>query len=351
MGILEGISAIGQKVASAINPGQSAQSSHASAPAQEQKKAQAAKPQASNPVQQISRTITGAAGAVTGGVTAAAGAVSQAANQAGQTIGNAAGAAGNKITSAISGAGKAVGEYYNPTQKGDTPLKVMSFNVDKMEGANSNQLAGYIKKNKPDVVCLQELDQNQAKDLANKTGMYVSYQGAGGAMNGKAILSKYPFKQETQNSYLSSYMTNLPEKINNYKSTGGSSMELRGTQTGTIDVNGKSVTIFNTHLSNSNSGERNSQLSELDNSMKLTPGIKVCAGDFNEDRGQNKNSQLNSFAKAFKDTMAEGGETQPTCGEKRLDYIFATQGVQVQQAGRGTEGLSDHYPIIASLLV
>jgi len=326
MGILEGITAIGQKVADAVTPkpAAAAPAAQPAKPAQQAQQAQAAKP--SNPIQQIGQTITKTAGAVTGAV-----------------------------TSAVGGASSIVNNALKPNDgdnKASNPLRVMSFNVDKMEKTNPDQLSQIIKDKKADVVCLQELNQQQAKDLAAKTGMYMSFQGDP-TMNGKAILSKYPIKQEEKRGYGASAITNIGEKVANIFGTGGSSMENRGVQKATIDVGGKDVSIFNTHLSNSNTNERQTQMAELSAIMAQTKGPKICSGDFNEAVGDNQTSLLNTIRGNYQDSLQLAGQAKPTCGDKRIDYLFASPSVKVMggETATGTAGKSDHFPIIADFLV
>jgi len=91
-------------------------------------------------------------------------------------------------------------------------LRVLTYNIHHGQGTDGKfdlpRIADIIKQTNPDLVALQEVDQNtgrssgvdQAAELAKLTGMHAAFGKAmdyDGGQYGEAILSRFPIKQTT----------------------------------------------------------------------------------------------------------------------------------------------------------
>lgn len=83
--------------------------------------------------------------------------------------------------------------------------------------------------------------------------------------------------------------------------------------------------------------------SEIINALKLLPGRSaVLAGDFNLTPG-------NAAIWAAGDQLEGDGCREPTCGDRKIDYIFATPDLRLNDCQTAAAGVSDHSGLAASL--
>jgi endonuclease/exonuclease/phosphatase (EEP) superfamily protein YafD len=228
-------------------------------------------------------------------------------------------------------------------------LKVMSYNYARAEHGSVKELAQLIKSNQVDVVALQELTADQARQLQAALGPGWSLACQGNPlMKGKAVLSRYPIKAQRNTTF--DKLSFLGESIASCVRLGQVyPLETRGAQDVTLQVNGREVHVFNAHLSNCNAGEKQSELAELDRLLSACPGEHVCAGDLNTARGESR--ALDALLAHNLDALAIGGAGgTPTCGDRQIDYILGGD-VAVRSARVLTPGLSDHNAVIADVLV
>lgn len=209
-------------------------------------------------------------------------------------------------------------------------------------------IAAVIKKEKPDIVALQEIDVNtgrsgkinQAAQLALKAG-YPSFFFAraidfDGGQYGIAILSKYPLSQ-TQ-------VHRLPTD----EKAGG---EPRVLATATVTLPGnKTLTIGCTHLD----AERNpvSRLLQVKEISRIAGEITtpfVIAGDFNAAEGS---PVIDILDKNFVRTCQQCKPTFPDSDARAIDFI-AYRPQEHFSVGEHRvipeTTASDHFPIVATL--
>ncbi|MFE5392998.1 endonuclease/exonuclease/phosphatase family protein [Streptomyces sp. NPDC056568] len=241
-------------------------------------------------------------------------------------------------------------------------LEVMTFNIHHAQGTDDvldlQRVANVIRKSGADVVGLQEVDNHysarsewadQPAELAALLGYHVVFGAnidnapptAGGhrVQYGTAILSRYPITA-SDNTWL-------------YKSPG---QEQRGLLHATLDVRGKKVEVYNTHLAASSQTDRLQQTAQVvDLIGKKKPGVLV--GDFNALPDAPESAPLR---KAYTDAWDQSlhgrgdGATYPAeAPTERIDVIYTTRGVAplFTRVLKDDPAASDHLPLISKVLV
>lgn len=245
---------------------------------------------------------------------------------------------------------------------GPRVLDVMSFNIHHAQGTDDRldlqRIARVVRESGADVVGLQEVDNHysersewtdQPAELAAMLGYHVVFganidnappaTGGDRVQYGTAILSRYPITA-SDNTWL-------------FKSPG---QEQRGLLHATIDVRGRTVEFYNTHLA---AGSQTDRLRQTDQVVDLIgakePGILV--GDFNALPDAQESQPLQE---AFTDAWADSphgrgdGATYPAeAPTERIDVIYTTGKVTplVTRVVRVAPAASDHLPLIGKVLV
>ena len=232
-------------------------------------------------------------------------------------------------------------------------IKIMTYNVhhcnppEKSNVIDVNAIAAVIKKQKADLVALQEIDINTARSgkineaelLAKKSGyqhfFFAKAMDFDGGQYGILILSKYPLKDT--HAY--------PLPMDSVK--GG---EQRMLATGTVTLRGKTIRFGCTHLEAYNKTSRDLQIKEIVHIANTTSLRFIVAGDFNSNEGGEVINILDeNFARTCNDcpsTFWEGGETGAidfiAFRPKNAFTILSHKVVQNKEA-------SDHMPVVAEL--
>lgn len=222
-----------------------------------------------------------------------------------------------------------------------TTLRVITYNIHHAEGTDKaldlDRIAAVIKAERPDVVCLQEVDRNLPRTrnldfpaiLSEKLGMQgvfePNYRFDGGEY-GNMILTRMRIESHE----------NIP--LPNPKE-----QEPRGMLRVTIQVNGRLVDVLNTHLG-LDAEERLAQASEIVTRLEDFPAI--LAGDMNETR---MGPALQILLQKMKDT----GSLQASSNRRRIDFVLASRHFipiksQIVKTPV-TEVASDHLPVVADV--
>ncbi|MFD5574249.1 endonuclease/exonuclease/phosphatase family protein [Streptomyces cadmiisoli] len=245
---------------------------------------------------------------------------------------------------------------------GPRVLDVMTFNIHHAQGTDDvldlRRIADVIRRSGADVVGLQEVDKHysarsdwadQPAELAALLGYHVVFganidnvpptPGGHRVQYGTAILSRYPITA-SDNTWL-------------YKSPG---QEQRGLLHATLDVHGKNVEVYNTHLAASSQTDRLQQTAQIvDLIGEKKPGILV--GDFNALPAAPESQPLQE---AYTDAWAKSvhgrgdGATYPAeAPTERIDLIYATRKVTplVTRVITSNPTASDHLPLLSKVLV
>jgi endonuclease/exonuclease/phosphatase family metal-dependent hydrolase len=205
------------------------------------------------------------------------------------------------------------------------PLRVMSFNSQFGQGTdaitNFNRTASWIVTNNADVVALCEIPPDQVATLVSllnqKTGrswyshFVPKYPGC---PEGNLILSKYALVS-VSSLYLS------------YN---------RSVAQATINVGGKNVNFFATHLDDATSANRYAEVGELTNWANNFAEPRIFAGDFNggpdtAEALRMASSNYDSWAQALSVGTATAYPDNPVASQTRtrrgrIDYVFYSKG-------------------------
>jgi endonuclease/exonuclease/phosphatase family metal-dependent hydrolase len=231
----------------------------------------------------------------------------------------------------------------------------MCYNIRHGRGlddiVNLERTGNVIKKWKPDLVALQEVDKNtrrtnntdQAKLLAEQLEMHfvfgkaIPYQGG---EYGLAILSRFPI--------LEHQMVLLPPEVQ---------QEQRGVLVANIgipDAKGMVIRFANTNLSVVSHEERAVQIEKIDTSLSEGSVPVIVAGDFNT---RPENESIVRFLKNWKDVAEPALEKNVALGKnvtplrpRRIDYIFLRSKDlwEVLESGTIDDKItSDHMPIFS----
>lgn len=234
-----------------------------------------------------------------------------------------------------------------------TKLCVMSFNVQKWTGLNSNYplMADIIYKYAPDILCVQEQASNPGAISNSLLVNYRNYYQSSGITTPIGIYSKYSL--ETMETVI-------------YQTQGS---ETRGYIHATFTYNKNTVHVFNTHL-DLDVATRHAQATELFNAAKLYDYAIVC-GDFNSfeassESGADYTGEIKQYIEAgmhslncsnqhgFLYTYHNGNTIATSTLKHCLDQIFTTSNIDINKVfvdkskdSDSNASYLDHFPIIA----
>ncbi|MEX2590942.1 MAG: endonuclease/exonuclease/phosphatase family protein [Chitinophagales bacterium] len=270
--------------------------------------------------------------------------------------------------------------------KGET-LKISSYNVNVFDlynwtnnRATKDSMLGLIKREDPDILCLQEFytenafsNFNTYKVLQEHYKYNYFHKGielAGGKHWGLATFSKYPI-------------------IAN-RTIGTTDNRLNLCLVSDIDVNGKSISVYNTHLHSYHVKEadltRLNRNNEIDQNLgaiqnllykaklaytKRLQQVKAIKNDLNQNKLQSIicgdfNDTPNSFPyrhikSGMKDPFLEkgfglggtyrGGTITGRLPKVRIDFILCDTSFEVKSIDVLRYPYSDHYPLISTLVL
>ena len=246
-----------------------------------------------------------------------------------------------------------------------TTLRVLQWNTHHggygTDGVyDPNRLANWIVKMNPDIISLNEIEYYTgwgnadqpalfASLLQQKTGRtwYYKFATASGAAtgDGNLILSKYPF--EIKDSMLLSY-TRVVVQV-------------------AINVNGRNISFFSTHLDDASATSRQTEIRQLQSWASGIAEQRIIAGDFNfwpgvTEYGMMTGLYYDSWAEAANIGTAIGypGNTDGRTRNTRIDYVWYSHGasalrlkqVQVFDTADANGVMpSDHRPVLATFTV
>lgn len=245
-------------------------------------------------------------------------------------------------------------------------VKVLTYNIAHGVGHDGrldlDRIAGVIRRSGADVVALQEVDKHwdarsdfvdQAAALGEKLNMRVRFApiysldppepGKPRREYGLAILSRYPITR-FKNHELSRISSLEPEK---------GVQKLPGFPEAVINLHGRKIHLFNTHLSWLDPEVRLLEAEEMLEIMGSARHPVVLAGDMN---ALPDAPEIDRLREVLTDTFEAAGEgdgyTFPVPDPvRRIDYIFASPDIRVLDS-RVIEGEgSDHYAVLSTLWV
>ncbi|MGX5819510.1 endonuclease/exonuclease/phosphatase family protein [Chitinophaga lutea] len=243
-----------------------------------------------------------------------------------------------------------------PASSGDT-LRVMTYNIHhcnpptkiKSGEIDLDAVAKVINDQRPDVVALQEVDVrtkrangvDQAKALAEKTGMNVYFAKAidhDGGDYGVAILSRFRMSNART--------VRLPEESN-------PAAEDRVVALAEIRFrNGHKLTIASTHLDVSTAANRDEQATAIVGIAAKLKRPMIIGGDFNA-KPDSRTYEI--LAEAFVPSCTDCGFTIPVDKPNRvIDFVFASKGSRLEPVASAVVNEpypSDHLPVITDWII
>lgn len=245
-------------------------------------------------------------------------------------------------------------------------VKVLTYNIAHGVGHDGrldlDRVAGVIRLSGADVVALQEVDKywdsrsdfvDQATALGKKLNMRVRFAPIYSLdplepdkprrEYGLAILSRYPITY-FKNHELSRISSVEPEK---------GVQKLPGFPEAVINLRGRKIHLFNTHLSWLDADLRLLEAEEMLEIMGSARYPVVLAGDMN---ALPDAPEIDRLKEVMTDTFEEAGEgdgyTFPVPDPvRRIDYIFASPEIRVLDSRVIEEEGSDHYGVLSTLWV
>lgn len=230
------------------------------------------------------------------------------------------------------------------------PLRVLSYNIHHGEGTDGKldleRIAGIIRGAEPDLVALQEVDQNlprtgkvdQSAELASLTGMHVAFGGNyqfDGGDYGNAVLSRRPIGRK-QNHRLPMPTPSEPRGVLEVE------VELEG---------GESLTLLATHLDHRPLDRSRRESAEAINRLVADSPkrLAVLAGDLN---AVPESRVLKSLQAQWHSPEAQSLLTSPAASPRRqIDYVLVRPASRWRVIDiKVLEELvaSDHRPLLAT---
>lgn len=226
------------------------------------------------------------------------------------------------------------------------PLRVLSWNIHHGEDASGqiviDKIAAYIREQKPDVVLLQEVDQqcersgniDEAKKIAEVTGLQASFGAAfdfQGGQYGQAILSRFPISDL---------------QIHRLPSTDEPRVLVRAQ----IQTPHGPWIVASAHLDAANARRRHVQAQMVAEILQQSPLPVVLGGDFNAIPNE---STMKVFTQAPWSLGVKAGKpaTEPAPAPiNEIDHLIL-RGLNFNQAVAvlPEAKLSDHRPILAEV--
>jgi endonuclease/exonuclease/phosphatase family metal-dependent hydrolase len=236
--------------------------------------------------------------------------------------------------------------------KSKRTLRVMTYNIHVGVGMDKKldlqRIADVIKKEKPDLVGLQEVDRgvtrtegkDEIAELAQLTSMHfafahnIDYQGG---QYGVAVLSRFPI-----------------ERIEHRKYENKRVAERRGMLRAEMKVGGRTVNFVTTHLDYQYADSRLFETEQLLSFLAEIKGPLIVAGDFNDlPVGDSYKLMVNQFEDAWITSRAKGdGLSYPSDKPvKRIDFIFTRvpAAVKAKRAWVVNTLASDHLPVVVEV--
>ncbi|MDQ6630502.1 MAG: endonuclease/exonuclease/phosphatase family protein, partial [Verrucomicrobiota bacterium] len=231
-------------------------------------------------------------------------------------------------------------------------LRVMTYNIHHAEGIDglidTQRIADLILQQNADIVGLQEVDRGTTRvsgrdliaELAQKTGMSFVFSNNlsfEGGQYGNAILTKFPIKFRDHRL--------LPNV--------GSS-EQRGWLKAAVEVNGKNISFWTTHLAVvADDTERLMCVTNFNNWLTNETVPVIFCGDFNAVPNSATHSLM---AQKWNDLWTQigsgNGYTIPVpVPNRRIDFFWSNKGASLRpvKASVPFSQASDHFPVVAEV--
>lgn len=235
-------------------------------------------------------------------------------------------------------------------------IKVMTFNIQhgidhlhrmktKEMKVDLDKVVNLIKKYSPDIVGLNEVYdaphpflERQAKYIASKLGYNYQFGKAIDIKNGyygNALLSKYPI--------VNTEIIKIPDPIVKNENV---FYESRCIIKSIIKVNGEAYNVLVSHFGLAESERKNA----TDTLLKCIENLDnvIFMGDLNMER---ENLNIQRIENKLKNCLISENYTYPSDNPKiKIDYIFVSKDMEINDSQIINEVVSDHLPHITTIL-
>jgi exonuclease III len=250
-------------------------------------------------------------------------------------------------------------------------LKIITLNVER--DRHWHEIIPFLQREMPEVLCLQEVFEEDAKMLASRFGYdYIHIPitriphdldpGGPPGLVGPSLFSKLPLKNKDR-----AYYYEAAQEIQLYR--GGTEIDKRATihegiAWGTVEKEGVDFKIASLHFTWTHNGlpnkDQERDIASLFKILDKMPELLLC-GDFNVPRGYNH--IYDQLTARYKDNIPKEIETTldiskhrvgkdpvegPRIAKYVVDYIFSTPEYKVSEV-RVIYGISDHAAIAAKV--
>ena len=244
-------------------------------------------------------------------------------------------------------------------------ITVLQWNVYFQEDIHN--IAEFLKANPADVICLQELTIDYAKQTVKNTPLYIAEQ-----LGYNYYSQEVPFKRRDgtllnlTNGIFSRFPieNTRPAWIHESINQNDKNDQRRAYLEATLKIPGSNVTIATTHLSFApaftNTPRKKREADDLCKEMSRHDKAFIFTGDLNATPDSYMVKTISKHLKnAGPDPQQKTWTTKPfsyqgfeeTQRNWRLDYIFTTKDVKVLKAEILETNYSDHLPIFTKLMI
>jgi endonuclease/exonuclease/phosphatase family metal-dependent hydrolase len=222
-----------------------------------------------------------------------------------------------------------------------TSLRVLSFNTKGGAGGLSD-VVEEVRAVDADLVLLQEVDRGLARSgavdqpdaYAEALGMHAAFSAnlrVKGGDYGTLVLSRHEIIQEGR--------LDLP---------GAAGTEPRGLQWVTVDVDGRLVRVYNTHLQSVGGEVRRQQARVVAGMLAQEVFPAIVGGDFNATPGS---APISTLGNVLTDSWQAGSGSEVTGRTRKIDYIFVNDHITPVRSRVARSGVSDHHRLWADVEV
>lgn len=223
-------------------------------------------------------------------------------------------------------------------------LKIVSWNI--WAGRKLPETIQCLSEANPDIIGLQEVLQeedgtnNSAKAIADALGYTYIYETTTLLLPSIShLLEKHKIDKNMEwgNAIVSRY----PIKESRLHVLSGD--RKRTALEATIEVEGKTLHVFSTHLVYASAQPSDIQSTQMKNLIKIAPKESgLVMGDLN---ATPDSDIIKTMSKVMMNT--EGDPTKITADDKKMDYIFSTADIKTLESGTLDSQASDHLPLYA----
>jgi endonuclease/exonuclease/phosphatase family metal-dependent hydrolase len=241
-------------------------------------------------------------------------------------------------------------------------LRVMTFNIRHAQGMDGEvslqNIAFEIQRSGADLIGLQEVDRflprsnlkDQPAELARLLEMNFCYSASEDRnhnSNASAYIREQDAKTGLNGQYGNAILSRFPITAHQFQYLPGDN-ERRSLLHAEIEIQGRRVTFFNTHLG-MDKEEQRVQVAAILEAIEKSSGALVLLGDFNMEPD---NPLIAALSSAIRKVHL-GGSVTTFAGKKdvvkEIDHLFTNLALEKDSAWTQPTLASDHHPVLAQL--